>query len=385
MIRVGLALGVSWLGGVNYYRNLLAAVAALPDRQIEPVLLIGERADSGILAGFPSLEVIRSRWFDQPGPRWAVRKVWQQAFARDPFLDRFLRAHRIDVLSHSDFLGKRAHVPAICWITDFQHRELPHYFSRFERLYRDRDFKLQCRLAARIVLSSYDAQRALSTFEPSAVGKSRVLQFVAQPRVGAGTADLATLQERYGFAGPYFHVPNQFWAHKNHKLILDAMAVLRSQGQQVLVISTGAKEDYRQPHYFDRLMAHAEAAGVRDSFRVLGVIPYDDLVGLMLNSVALVNASRAEGWSTSVEEAKSLGKRIILSDLPVHREQAPLDGVYIDPDDAAGLARAMGDALKTFDPAVEAARSERAQRELPGRVQAFARAYQEIVLEVTGG
>lgn len=384
MKRVGLALGVSWLGSVNYYRNLLTALAALPDRQIEPVLLLGERADPDILAGLPSLEVIRSRWLDQPSARWAVRKVWQQAFAGDPFLDRLLRSHRIDVLSHSDFLGKRAHVPAICWITDFQHRELPHFFGRSERLYRDRDFRLQCRHAARIILSSYDAQQALSAFEPSAVGKSRVLQFVAQPQVSAETTGLATLQERYGLAGRYFHVPNQFWAHKNHKLILDAMAVLKSRGEPVVVVSTGATEDYRQPRYFDRLMAHAEEVGVRGSFRVLGVIPYDDLVGLMLNSVALINPSRAEGWSTSVEEAKSLGKRIILSDLPVHREQAPPDGVYIDPDDAAGLADAMGDALRTFDPAAEAARSARARRDLPGRVQAFARRYQEIVLEVTG-
>ena len=70
MIRVGLALGASWLGSVNYYRNLLNAIWALPDRQIEPVLLLGERTDIGILAGLPPVEVIWSRWLDPltPGP-----------------------------------------------------------------------------------------------------------------------------------------------------------------------------------------------------------------------------------------------------------------------------------------------------------------------------
>jgi glycosyltransferase involved in cell wall biosynthesis len=383
--RVGLALGASWLGSVNYYRNLLNAIYALPDRQIEPVLLIGERADPGILAGLPPLEVIRSRWLDQPSARWAVRKVWQQAFASDPFLERFLRSHQIDVLSHSDFLGKRAALPAICWICDFQHRQLPHFFSRHERWYRDRDFRLQCRHATRIVLSSHDAQRALAAFEPSAVAKSRVLQFVAQPKVSAETTDLATLQERYGFAGPYFHVPNQFWAHKNHRLILDALAILKRRGEPAVVISTGAMEDYRQPKYFDQLMAQADELEVRDCFKTLGVIPYNDLVGLIVNSIALLNPSCAEGWSTSVEEAKSLGKRIILSDIPVHREQAPTDGVYVDPDDAVGLADAMRLVWTTMDPVAEAERSVRAQRDLPSRVQAFGRAYQEIVLEVAGG
>jgi glycosyltransferase involved in cell wall biosynthesis len=382
VIRVGLALGAPWLGSVNYYRNLLNAIRSLPNPQIEPVLLVGERAVGDITAGLPPIEVIRSSWLDQPTPLWAVRKLWQLAFASDPFLERILRKHRVDVLSHSDFLGRRAKVPAICWIGDFQHRQVPQYFSTFERLYRERDFRLQCRVANRVLVSSYDAQRTLATFEHSCVEKSRVLQFVAQPHLGGGPTGLATLKERYRIDSQYFHVPNQFWAHKNHSLLLDALATLKARGQTVLVISTGATEDYRQPRHFEELMDRADELGVRASFRVLGVVPYTDLVGLMTNAVALINPSRAEGWSTSVEEAKSLGKRILLSDIPVHREQAPPDGVYVHPDDAVGLADAMWLTWTTFDPGVDQARSARARNELPGRVLNFAERYQEIVLEL---
>ena len=381
MIRVGLALGASWLGSVNYYRNLLSATLALPDRQIEPVLLLGKAADGGVLAGLPPLEVIRSAWLDPLTPRWAVRKLWQQALASDPLLERFLRSHRIDVLSHSDFLGAHSSVPAICWIGDLQHRQLPQFFTRSERIYRDRDFRMQCRYATRIIVSSRDVQQKLAAFEPSAIEKSRVLRFVAQPAIDGEATDRSTLESTYRFHGPYFHVPNQFWAHKNHGLIVEALAILQERGERVLVISTGATQDYRQPGYFDDLMARAASLGVAQQFRTLGIIPYRDLVGLMVNAVALINPSRAEGWSTSVEEAKSLGKRIILSDLPVHREQAPPDGVYVDPDDPNELAAAMQDVLATIDPAAETERAERARRELPGRVQAFGEAYQQIVLE----
>lgn len=385
MIRVGLALETSGLGAVTYYRNLLNAIWQLPDRQVQPVLLVGERADDRILDGLPPLEVIRSSCFDRMTPRWMVRKVWQQAFGSDPFLERFLRARQINVLSHSDFLGKHATLPTICWIPDLQHRQLPQFFTTAERWYRNRDFKLQCHHATRIITSSLDTQRALATFERSCVSKSRVLHFVAQPGIIAETPDLPTLRERYAFTGPYFHVPNQFWAHKNHRLILDALAIIKDRGEPVLVLTTGATEDYRQPRYFGQLMAHADAMGVRDSFRTLGVIPYNDLVGLMLHAVALINPSRAEGWSTSVEEAKSLGKRIILSNLSVHQEQAPADGIYVDPDDAAALADAMRLVITTYDPEVERSRSERAQRELPARVRAFAETYQDIVLEASAG
>lgn len=381
MIRVGLGLGASWLGGINYFRNLLNAIYTLPDRRIEPVLLLGERVDIGMVAGLPPVEVIQSRWLDPLTARWAVRKICQQAFSRDPFLTRLLRSHSIDVLSHSGFLGRRGALPAISWFVDFQHRGLPQFFRRRDLWYRDRDFRMQSRHATRIIVSSRDAQRALAEFEPSCVEKSRILRFVAQPNLAGEATDLSTIRKRYELSSPYFHVPNQFWVHKNHELILDALAILKGRGEPILVVSTGATHDSRWPRHFGELMARADALGVRDSFRTLGVIPYQDLVGLMVNSVALINPSRSEGWSTSVEEAKSLGKRIILSDLPVHREQAPVDGVYVDPDDALGLADAMGTVLSTFDAVAEERRVARATQELPARVRAFAETYQAIVLE----
>ena len=382
LIRVGLELGASWLGGVNYYRNLLDAIFTLQDRQIEPVLLLGERADADILSVFPHLEVIRSGWLDRLTPRWIGRRVWQQAFATDPFVERILRSHRIDVLSHSGVLGRRSSIPTIGWIVDFQHRQLPQLFSASERSYRDRNFGLLCDHASRVILSSEDAQRALAAFRPSCIEKSRVLRFVAQPGLVGEPTDLSALKAHYSFDGPYFLVPNQFWSHKNHGLILDALAILKQRGELPLVISTGATADHRQPRYFDTLMLKARSLGVLDAFRVLGVIPRNDLVGLMINAIALINPSRSEGWSTSVEEAKSLGKRVILSDLAVHREQAPPDAIYVDPDDSIGLADSMRLVLTSVDPDIDRARAMHARNALPGRVRDFARTYQEIVLEV---
>ena len=68
-------------------------------------------------------------------------------------------------------------------------------------------------------------------------------------------------------------------------------------------------------------------------FRPLGVVPYRDMLGLMRHAVAVINPSLFEGWSTSVEEAKSMGKAVVLSDIPVHREQAPGRGLFFDPRD----------------------------------------------------
>ena len=82
-----------------------------------------------------------------------------------------------------------------------------------------------------------------------------------------------------------------------------------------------------------------------------------------------------------VEEAKSMGKAIVLSDIPVHREQAPARGFFFDPGNAADAARAMGEAWSAFDAAEDEAAVARAAEELPGRMRSFAEAYQGIVLD----
>ena len=41
----------------------------------------------------------------------------------------------------------------------------------------------------------------------------------------------------------------------------------------------------------------------------------------MKYSQSVINPSKSEGLSNSVEQAKALGKKVILSNIPVHKEQ----------------------------------------------------------------
>jgi hypothetical protein len=58
----------------------------------------------------------------------------------------------------------------------------------------------------------------------------------------------------------------------------------------------------------------------------------------MIHSIAIINPSYFEGWSTTVEEAKILDLKILLSDISVHREQNPEKAEYFSPDDPQKLA-----------------------------------------------
>jgi glycosyltransferase involved in cell wall biosynthesis len=164
-------------------------------------------------------------------------------------------------------------------------------------------------------------------------------------------------------------------------VVVEALRRLKDSGYPVTVIATGLMDDPRQPQHVEILMRQVRDYGIDRLFRPLGVVPYRDMLGLMRHAVAVINPSRFEGWSTSVEEARSMGKAIVLSAIPVHREQAPARGIFFETEDAEDAARAIREALSGFDPAADAASVSRAAAELPGRMRQFAESYQNIVLE----
>ena len=136
------------------------------------------------------------------------------------------------------------------------------------------------------------------------------------------------LNLHYPVLEPYFFLPNQFWQHKNHGVVVDA---LRELPKTIRVICTGSMDDYRNHGYVPELLAKARQAGVDDRFICLGIVPYPMLVSLMHHSLAVLQPSLFEGWSTSVEESKAMCKQIVLSNLDVHLEQAPERGRFFRP------------------------------------------------------
>ena len=123
--------------------------------------------------------------------------------------------------------------------------------------------------------------------------------------------------------------------------MIEALRILRQQGYNTVVAASGRAEDYRHPEHFAGLQALVSAYGLTHNFRFLGIVPRPHVFALMRAVYALINPSLSEGWSTPVEEAKSLGVPMLLSDLRVHREQAGDCADFFDPKAAGQLASLM--------------------------------------------
>jgi glycosyltransferase involved in cell wall biosynthesis len=381
--RVGFVLPPGhWLGGKNYLRNLFAAIQAVTDRTITPVIFTGKKQQVEVLSDFPGVKVVATSMFDRKTPAWLVRKITEKGVLQDLLLRKFLQRHDVSVLSHSLHLGRQTSVKTIGWIPDFQHIHLPQFFTPEERIHRDREFMSICTRCDKIVVSSECARADLLSFAPEHAHKTELLRFVASPVPLADAPSLPDLRRLYGFNSQYFLLPNQFWTHKNHRVVVSALQKLKQQNKSFQVLATGSSKDFRNPTFFPSLMQYAADCNVLDCFRVLGQIPFEHLAGLMQHATAFINPSRFEGWSTSVEEAKSMGKQIVLSDIPVHREQAPPRGLFFPPEDPEALAEAMVNAHNKFDSHQDIVMQEDARAHFLQRQREFGRTYQAIVKKV---
>ena len=132
------------------------------------------------------------------------------------------------------------------------------------------------------------------------------------------------------------------WAHKNHIAVLKAVKILKTEGTKDLqVVFSGKEVDYRNPAFFGELKNYITENGIEDCVRFLGFIDREDQLQLMNNSISVIQPSLFEGWSTVIEDAKSMGQYVIASNLEVHQEQLLNNCVFFNPSDANELAKIM--------------------------------------------
>jgi glycosyltransferase involved in cell wall biosynthesis len=366
-----------WAGGYNYRNNLFVSLNRYCPGEILPVVFAGlgdDAADLAAIAQIPDVKVVRSPAFDRrrSGLAAAVALGIDRAAAAE------FRANRIDVVFESArFFGWRLPFPAVAWFPDFQHRRLPHFFSPVVRWRRELGFRAQIASGRTILLSSESALHDFRKFYPGSTSSISVVRFATWPAAGSLSADPPAIIAQYNLPSRYFFMPNQFWRHKNHQVAINALALLKRRGLDVVVAASGSKDDPREPNYFGDVMKDVTRHGLEENFRYLGMIPLAHVYALLRSSTALINPSRIEGWSTTVEEAKSFGVPMILSDINVHREQTDGMARYFGTDDAEALANHLSDCLQDGKPVV----ARDLLPDLDNRARAFATSFAKMIRE----
>jgi glycosyltransferase involved in cell wall biosynthesis len=291
-IRVALPdLQPGWVGGVRYLLSLQKAIEALEQQGV--------------------VEVVRH-------PRFHLnenlaRKRYGLLNALTYSFDTIRGVNALNLPRPLGVLSKRS----LAWIPDLQDIERPEFFSAEEILRRSNLRKNYLRKDRAFVFSSNHALKVFNSIgytHPLIAGTLRftsIFESVFEDRDSNQTC--AGCKEN-----GYFYLPNQWWVHKNHPWAVESFTEYQKLGGKAHLVLTGTEGDTRWPDY----SAHKVFSkfNVKNVHR-LGLVSRSLQRELYNETLAVIQPSSYEGWSTTIEEAFTLGAPVIASDIPSNREQ----------------------------------------------------------------
>ena len=231
-----------------------------------------------------------------------------------------------------------------------------------------------------ILLSSKEVKKDIKKISTYAFKKSKVNSFVFNMPKRNTIQNTGYLKKKFKIPNKFFYLPNQYWIHKNHKLVLYALSEAIKKNSSIFIVSTGYADDHRKSGYFNEISRVITKFKLENNYKYLGTVSYKDVMNLMYNSVAVINPSKFEGWSSSVEQAKSMGKEIILSNIKVHKEQNPKRRIFFNPDNQNQISNSILISWDSYNKKKELVYINRAYQSLNQKLIKYARNYQEIIL-----
>ena len=117
---------------------------------------------------------------------------------------------------------------------------------------------------------------------------------------------------------------------------------------------------------------------IKDQIFLLDIIPKENQFLLMRKCIAIIQPSLFEGWSTIVEESRSIGKNIILSDLKVHKEQNYCNSIFFKRNSYKDLAEKIFESFNDFEPGPDLIREKVFAKENKVLMKEFATQFIEL-------
>lgn len=362
--------GDNWIGGLNYFISLASAINACKQDKYKFVFITNDKSR---LSSVDSVNISVVQWRILSSRNIFVRLV-KKIFGESFFIGICARFYGVDYLTHciSPLFWPKA--KALFWMPDFQHKYLSNLFSKKEMMSRDYQVEMAIKSGS-ILFSSMTASEDFSIF--FAHGKQTkvyTLPFVPSLCFDADSISNSVINKECG--NLVFFLPNQFWKHKNHIVVVEALSMLPNNYK---VFCTGAVDDYRGSEHIARMFSRISELNLSDRFNILGLVSRDEFVQLLRGCVAVINPSLFEGWSTTVEEAKAFGKQIVLSDIKIHREQNPDFAFFFEPNSPESLAAAMRKAAEKYSHDEDVVRFDSAKSTYANNQYKFAKNYFDIL------
>ena len=255
--------------------------------------------------------------------------IFSSTFKLKTFFEKSLVKHHIDLiyfLAPSSLALSLVSHNYIYTIWDLCHRDMPefpevNYFREFE--IRESIYNKAPKKAIAVLTDSeLGRDNAIRRYN---LDSNRVFSASFVPSANAKKTGFLDIKKKYQVDGEYIYYPAQFWAHKNHVYIIDAIAKLKEKGIFLTAIFSGSDKGN-----LDYVLNYAQKLNVADLVRYIGFAPDDEIYHLYKQSLALVMPSYFGPTNIPPLEAFAIGTPVIYSDLAGLREQVADAAVLCD-------------------------------------------------------
>jgi len=271
----------------------------------------------------------------------ALTKIKILFFGKDNSLIYYLKENKIDIL-FGYYLGRHSEILSIPIIWDFQELINPKNFSLKEIILRKFNNFMCAYNSKKVFLSTKSDQLTFNRIYNKNEKSSSIYINMPQNLNNFKLMSQTKILKKFKIDKNYFILPNHYWKHKNHLLVLKALKnIPKNKLKNILIVSTGNNKDWRHEKNFQIINKYIQENNLSSNYKILGIVSENHLLNLVYHSIALINPSKSEGESGSVEMAKVFQKFTLLSNLDVHKDQKSNGSIFFGVNDFIKLRNSI--------------------------------------------
>jgi glycosyltransferase involved in cell wall biosynthesis len=256
------------------------------------------------------------------------------------WIGHILKREKIEFFLNISPLTVSLEIPFLAIVWDLQHRLQPFFpevssGGTWQR--REDDFSEALQRAAFVITGTQASKNEVQSFYGVPDERIRILPHPT-PRFAleGGSSDLAELT-KYKLPQDYIFYPAQFWSHKNHVGLLQALFHLKqADNLRLPVVFTGS--DQGNERYVRQVV---QTLQLREQVFFLGHVPQHALPGLYQRAFVLCYPSFFGPENLPPLEAFALGCPVIAADVPGASEQLGDAAILVDPANELDIAQAI--------------------------------------------
>lgn len=225
--------------------------------------------------------------------------------------------------------------PSVAILHDIQEQYFPEYFSKSDLLGRQEDYPEICRSSTRVVAISEFCKR--SFIDKFGIDPARIAVIHNGPQHELVDREDEGRWVREELPAGFFFYPANCYRHKNHRLLLEAVARLHQDGGSA---PHAVFSGHELPGGFP-LRKEIARLGLSGLCHVFSDLSADEMRYLYRRAAALVMPTMFEGFGMPAVEAMACSCPVICSDIAALREVAGDAALYVPPGDTGALCAAM--------------------------------------------